>query len=261
MNRLKIILGLSVLLVIAGILIIKFVPPGTSTQPAQALSQPTQALSQPARALSQDDPDFTAIQTTLRTYAEIDNEARYTLDDSRLSEVLANDPRGGLVNPELVKSVQYMSGNPDLKIEDIGFLDVNQVGWAFERKVKQVYDDAIASGKVVVPTPPPYDPSENPVSIDIRGTDADPRAQIPLPNPLIVPEIRAMMVASGLGAELPLPETVKRTPTDFKIISISVEGDLAHAKVNWEYGICDDVLVKKDGSWYLIGHHIIEWHV
>jgi hypothetical protein len=229
MNRFKTVLGLSVVMIISGILIIKIV--------------------QPAHALSQDDPDFIAIQTTLRAYADINDEAEYTLDDNRLSEVLANDPRGGLVDPELVKSVQYMSGNPDLKREDIGFLDVNQARWAFERKVKQVYDEAIASGKVVAPTPPPYDPAENPVSIDIVGTDADPRTHIPKPNPEIVPEVREIEQATGLGATLPVSPSEKIIPTEFQLLSVSVEGDLAHAKVDWYYGLCEDILVKKDGSW------------
>ncbi|MEJ2710831.1 MAG: hypothetical protein P8074_24690 [Anaerolineales bacterium] len=238
MNRLKTILGLTAVLLIAVFLIIKILP---------------------VRVLPATDPDFVAIETTLRTYADIQAQAHYTLDDSRLSEVLSNDLRGGLVDRRYLKSVRYMSGKPYLTTLQVGFLDVNQARWAFERKVKQLYDEAVASGRVTIPTPLPYDPSENPISIDIRGTDRDPRTHF-RPDPRIVPEIRELEQATGLGATLPIPTSEKIIPMGFRILSISVVGNLAYARVDWDYGLCKDTLVKKDSSWYLIGHKIIRWH-
>jgi hypothetical protein len=242
MSRFKTTLGLLAFLVISGIAIIK--------------------IFKPVIPLTPFNPDFIAIQTTLQTFADLDNLASYTFDDSRLSQVLANDPRGGLVDPELLKSVQYMSGNPDLKIEDIGFLDVNQAHWAFERKVKQVYDDAIAKGNVKDPTPTPLASSAIPNSNYRSNRDADQSGNylFHTPDGRVIPEIQAMEKASGLQAMLPVPLPEKRTPTGFKIIFVSVEGDLAYAKVDWNYGLCDDILVKKNGGWYLIGHHIIKYH-
>lgn len=238
MNKFKTILGLMAALLIAIFLIIKILP---------------------VRALPANDPDFIAIQTTLSTYAEIQNQAHYTLDDSRLSEVLANDLRGGLVDRKYLKAVRYMSGKPYLTTLQVGFLDVNQARWAFERKVKQLYDEAIASGRVTIPTPPTYNPSVNPISTDIKGTDRDPRTHF-RPDPRIVPEIRELEQATGLGASLPLPFSEKSAPIGFRILSISVVSNLAYARVDWDYGLCEDVLIKKDGSWYLIGHKIIRWH-
>jgi hypothetical protein len=238
MNRFKTILWLTAALVIVVILTIKILP---------------------MRVLPANDPDFVAIQTTLRTYADIQAQAHYTLDDSRLSEVLANDLRGGLVDGKYLKAVRYMSGKLYLTTLQIGFLDVNQARWAFDRKVKQLYDEAVANGKVIVQTPGPYDPSANPVSIDIQGTDRDARTHFQ-PDPSIFPEIRELEQATRLGATLPVPTSEKIIPMGFRMLSISVVGNLAYARVDWDYGLCKDTLVKKDGSWYLIGHKIIRWH-
>jgi hypothetical protein len=247
MNRLKILLVLSAF-VIAELLIIKY------AQTAQVI--PTTA------------PDFRAIQTTLRTYADIIDEASHTLDDSRLSEVLANDLRGGLVDPQYVKSVQYMTGKPDRKRIDIGFLDVNQARYAFDRRVRQLYDNAIARGElkiIPIPTdnailPTPYDPLDKNITADMRATDQARRTYVWPPNPESVPEIRALEKATGLVAFISVPSTGEKIPTGFKILYISVFGDLAQAEVDWDYGLCNDSLIKKDGSWYLVGHKIIQWH-
>ncbi len=155
-----------------------------------------------------------------------------------------------------------MSGNPDLKIEDIGFLDVNQAHWAFERKVRQVYNDAIANGKVLDPTPTPFASSAIPNSNYKSNRDADRSGNylFHTPDGRVIPEIQAMEKAAGLHAMLPNQPPEKRTPTRFKIIFVSVKGDLAYAKVDWDYGLCDDILVKKGGSWYLISHRIIQYH-
>jgi hypothetical protein len=238
MNRLKTMFGLAAVLVIAAFLVIKILP---------------------VRVLPANDLDFIGIQTTLRTYADIQAQAYYTLDDSRLSEVLANDLRGGLVDGKYLKAVRTMSGRPYLTTLQVGFLDVNQARWAFDRKVKQLYDEAVASGKVIVQTPGSFDPSANPVSIDIKGTDRDPRTHF-RPDPRIVPEIRELEQATGLGASLPLPSSEKSVPMGFRILSVSVMGNLAYARVDWDYGLCEDVLIKKAGNWYLIGHKIIRWH-
>ncbi|RPI23855.1 MAG: hypothetical protein EHM70_22000 [Chloroflexota bacterium] len=164
-------------------------------------------------ALTPNDTDWMAIETTLRTYAEIKEEALYSLDDSRLVQVLANDPRGGLVDPMFLKPVQWMTGNTDLKLKEVGFLHVEQARYAFDREVKELY-----------------------------------------------PEIRELQEETGWLGRLPAPRPEKVTPMSFKILSILVKGDLAYAKVDWGYGLCDDILVNKDGGWYLIGHKVIEWH-
>jgi len=241
-NKRNIFLGLSIISIFSLILTILIVQPALDLSP-----------------LSSDDPDWMAIETTLRTYAEIKEEALYTLDDSRLVEVLANDPRGGFVDPVFLKRVQWMKGNADLKLEEVGFLDTEQSRYAFERKVKELYETAIASGEVAVPTPPPYDPSANPVSEDIRGTDLDPRMHYQ-PDVHIVPEVKALEQETGFLGRFPPQMPDKIVPIGFKILSISVKDDLAYAKVDWDYGLCEDILVNKNGNWYLIGHKVIVWH-
>ena len=214
---------------------------------------------QPVQALSSDAPDWIAIESTLQTFVEIKEFALFNLDDTGLVDVLANDPRGGLVEPEFLKLVQTMARKPDLKLADIGFLDATQARYAYDRKVKELYDHAIASGEVIIPTPPPYDPSDNPISIDIQGTDKDLSLKV-RPDPRIVPEVRELEQETGLAAGLPISANEISLPMGFKIMSIQVKDDLAYAKVDWDYGLCEDIFIKKDGRWYLIGHKIIEWH-
>jgi hypothetical protein len=132
MKNLKIVLAITTVLVVAAFLIFE-------------LSQPARAI-RAARAIPAGSPDFAAIQATLRLYMEIMAEAESTLDGSRLAEVLANDPRGGLVDPKYLQLVQYMTGRPELKLEEIGYLDVHQAQVAFQHRVKALYDQAIASG-------------------------------------------------------------------------------------------------------------------
>ncbi|MDD5371717.1 MAG: hypothetical protein PHQ40_21760 [Anaerolineaceae bacterium] len=215
----------------------------------------------PAQAVvSTDDPDYIAIQSTLQAFAQAKTEIHYSFDDSPLLQVLANDRRGGPVNSGYLKLVQFIQGKPELKVEDIGLLEAYQARLAFERRVEQLYNAALARGEVKPPVRPTYDPSDNPISEDIRGTVNDPSTRPLKPDLREVTAIRRMEKDAGFIAVLPLSRTVKADPSSFKLLSISIDGDLAHAQVDWDYGLEDDILVKKDGKWYLVGVHILKWH-
>ncbi|HMN59836.1 MAG TPA: hypothetical protein PJ988_05700 [Anaerolinea sp.] len=208
----------------------------------------------PAQALSPNDPDYIAIQKTLRTYADIKLDAYFSFDDSRLIEVLANDPRGGLVDEHLLKAVQWMKNDPDLKLEDIGFLDANRSIYYFERTFNQIYEDAVSQGKIATPTPVPLTPVPTPIEIRKSGPSPD--------DPRSLPEIQELIEATGgfIGVRTARSIPEGKSPIGFTLLSVSVNGDLAKAKVDWEWGLADVVLVKKEGHWYIIGENITQWH-
>jgi len=234
MRRFAIILGLLVVFFLTGILTLNIV--------------------RPALALSPDDPDFAAIQKTLRTYADIKLEAYFTFDDSRLIEVLANDPRGGLVDEHLLKAVQWMKDDPNLKLEDIGYLDANRSIYYFERTVNQIYEDAVSQGKIATPTPISLTPVPTPIEIRKSGPNPD--------DPRSLPEIQELIEATGgsIGVRTARSIPEGKSPIGFTLLSVSVNGDLAKAKVDWDWGLADVVLVKKEGHWYIIGESITQWH-
>jgi hypothetical protein len=168
-------IGLLVLLLIAGAL-------------ARVLVQPT-------RALAPGDPDRDAMEKTISKYLDIKAEAQFSLDDSELDTVLANDPRGGKLEDEKIQAVRFMKNDPDLLEDHIGLLDYYQARYSYYRSAKKIYDDAVSSGRIVVPTPVPYDPSDNPVPLERQGTEFDRRTPQPdyvrLP-PESLPEVRAV---------------------------------------------------------------------
>ncbi len=210
--------------------------------------------------ISTNDPDYAAIEATLQKYAFLRVEVQYTLDDAQLSQILANDLRGGLVDAHFLKLVQYIKGNPNLKLWQVGFLDVIQARTAFDRKAKQLYEAALARGEIQPPAKLTYDSSENPVSIDIKGTDKDPRKYISQPNLREVPEIVAMEKEAQFSAFLPVPRTTELQPVKLEIISVHTVGDFGIARVKWEYGMEEDIFVKKGGNWYLAGTTLTESH-
>ncbi len=216
----------------------------------------------PVQALSSGDADYVAIEKTLRTYAEIEAEAIFTLDDSRLSEVLANDPRGGPANDIETQAVRYMQGKPDLKAEAIGLLDIRQALYAYDRKVKQLYDAGIASGSIITPTPEVRDPSINPIPEQLKGNpEYDPSLQTPTVNLYTVPEIKALSEATGYQAVgLPPARPAKIEVEQFTIQAVTVEQDLAHVIADYPYALLELTLVKKEGRWYLVGRRELRPH-
>jgi hypothetical protein len=204
------------------------------------------------------DPDVIAIYDTLSAYAYLRNEIHYTFDDTQLNQILANDPRGGTMKEGYLGVVRYITGKPDLKLADIGFLDYSQARWAFCREVKQLYEAALARGSIM-PTPT-MDPSMNPISIDIQGTDLDPRNRYIPPDLEAVPEIRALEQKAQFFAVYPTPRTEKMSPEPFRLLSVSVTGDLAHTQVDWQYGLVDDIFVKIEGKWRLVGEQTLKEH-
>ncbi len=91
---------------------------------------PTATL-QPLDVYASNNPDIFGIYETLSAYATLRREINYTFDDTQLSELLANDPKGGVMNEGYLGVVRYMQGKPDLKLEEIGFLDYSKARWAF----------------------------------------------------------------------------------------------------------------------------------
>jgi hypothetical protein len=134
-------------------------------------------LNQPGKSLAEDNPDYIAIKNTLQLYLEIDAKARYTLDDSRLSEVLNNDPRGSYSgglgeNRYLVKAVRWYTGNPDIQEDYIGMLDFWHAFYEFNRQATLIYEKAQAMGSLPTPTPVP---TEDPADLDaLRATENAP---------------------------------------------------------------------------------------
>lgn len=216
-------------------------------------------INRPKKSLASSDLDYVAIENTLRLYLKFKAEARYTLDDGRMPEVLANDPRGSPADESDAKLVRFITNNPDLSADDIGLLDVEQALWAYRRLIKQKYDDASARGLLVPPTPEvidPFDVSYGP--LEMRST----------PDPIIVgqselealPEIMDLEKASGRGATLPRPQPDVIMPEQFVIQSITVDNDLAHVIGDYSYAEVDLTFVKLSGQWYLVGSKIIQWH-
>lgn len=220
-------------------------------------------INRPGKNLASSDPDYVAIENTLRSYLGIEAEANFTLDDSRLVEVLANDPRGGLfgddrMNERLLKSVQWFKKNPDLIVDQIGLLDVRQAFYAFRRQAKQMYDDAIAQGKLTAP-----DMDQIIASVDPHEYVGTPEVDLTANATWLLetlPEYKAMLQAAGYdGVSLPGPRPEKIIPPSFTIESISIDNDLAHA-----YGIymgekADFIFIEQDGNWFLIGEYMNWW--
>src|SRR5262249_13341140 len=156
------------------------------------------------------DPTYRAIAGALRLQNEIEAQAIVTLDDSRLTEVLADDPRGGLYgddsNAFYLQTVRWYTGNPQLQGWQVGALSARQAYYGYLRAVRDLYNEALASGA-------------------IKGQTQF--AQLPA--------AQALMQASGFGAStLPsqLPTHVAPVP-DYPIESISVAGDLAYMRVTF----------------------------
>jgi hypothetical protein len=211
------------------------------------------------KRLTPGDPDYVAIENTLRLYLEIDAEARYTLDDSRLSEVLANDFRGGIVGDEeenrfYLKAVQWYKENPYITRFGFGLLDFWHAFYAYNRAVDQIYDASIARG--LMPIPPPDTYEDDSVPLEFRVTP-DP-FQVDLSWLYGLPEVRELMEATGfqsVSIQRPLPETI--VPQAFEIQSITVYNDFAHMVVDM-YAKVDLTFAKIHGRWYIIGSRTIQ---
>ncbi len=115
----------------------------------------------------------------------------------------------------------------------IGFLDKEQAFFTFARKAKQLYEAALASGEI------------------------QPLSQ---PNQEEVPEIVTMEKEAQFSAFLPAPRTAEVQTETYKVLSVHVVGDFGIARVEWDYGVEEDIFVKKGGSWYLVGTTLIESH-
>ena len=196
-------------------------------------------------------------------YLEIDAEVQYTLDDSRLSEVLANGPRGSYMSTEgatkhFVKLVQWYTGNPNIKEDEIRMLDFWNARYAYIRAVKQIYDNAVAKGMLPTPTPAPM---EDPFDIDAMRVAENAPSMAPQTSPESLPEIQALMKETGAQyATLPPPRPEKIVPEQFVITSITIDEDLAHMVGDYQWATVDLTFAKIDGRWYLIGSIIIQWH-
>jgi hypothetical protein len=222
-------------------------------------------LKRPGKSLAEDNPDYVAIENTLQSYFEIDAKARYTLDDSRLSDVLANDPRGSYSGAEgengyLVKAVRWYTGNPDIQEDNIGMLNFWHAYYAYNREVKQIYDNAQAMGKLPMPT---SSPTEDPFDIDVLLSTEN--AHSPIfsgeTSPESLPEIQELMKETGFqSASMPLPQPDVIVPEKFIIQSITVDNDVAHVIGDYPYAKVGLTFVKLSGQWYLVGSKIIQWH-
>lgn len=220
-------------------------------------------FNRPGKTLASDDSDYIAIEKTLHLYLEIDAEIQYSLDDSRLREVLANDPRGSYTgtegaNKHLVKLVQWYTGNPNIKEDEIRMLDFWNARYAYNRAVKQIYDNAVAMGALPTPTPAP---TEDPFDIDAMGVAENAHSRTPQTSPESLPEIQALMEETGIQyATLPPPRPEKIVPEQFSITSITIDEDLAHMVGDYQWATVDLTFAKINGCWYLIGSKIIQWH-
>jgi hypothetical protein len=222
-------------------------------------------MNRPGKSLASDNPDYIAIENTLRSYLEIDAKARYSLDDSRLSEVLANDPRGSYSGAEgenayLVKAVRWYTGNPNIKDDNIGMLDFWHAYYAYNREVKQIYDNVQAMGRLPTPT---SSPTEDPFDIDVLlASESTPSSILPdKTSPESLPEIQELMKETGFqSASLPQPQPDVIMPEQFIIQSITIDNDLANVIGDYSYAEVDLTFVKLSGQWYLVGSKIIQWH-
>jgi len=222
-------------------------------------------INRPGKSLASDDSDYIAIENTLRLYLEIDAEARYTLDDSRLSEVLANDPRGSYMAEDgadkyFLMAVQWYTGNSNIKEGEIGMLDFWHAYYAYNRTVKQIYDNLVAMDMLPTPTPKP---TEDPNDVYVlRTTESTPSSiYAGKTSPESIPEIQELMRETGFQyASLPPPRPETIVPVSFVIQSITVDNDLAHVVGDYTYAKVDLTFAKIDGQWYLIGQSIIQWH-
>ena len=96
----------------------------------------------------------------------------------------------------------------------------------------------------------------------MRATDQARRTFVQAPDPESIPKIWTLEKVAEFypGVRIPDPALVSVKPFGFTLLSVTIEGDLAHARVDWDYGLTDDILVNKNGSWYLVGEEIIQWH-
>jgi hypothetical protein len=216
-------------------------------------------------------PDDIAIEKTLRTYLEIEAEALYTLDDSRLVDVLANDPRGGLVggeelNKRYLQAVQWYKGNPNLKGDEIGCLEARQAFYAFRRQAKQIYDDAVAQGRLTAPDQEDLEKRLASYKKEISISEDQPTPEIYLADIATgqletLPEYKALLAATGYdGFQLPHPLPDQIVPQAFVIESITVDRDLAHVVGDFSHAKVELTFAKIDGRWYLIGQRTIQNH-
>jgi hypothetical protein len=213
------------------------------------------------KVLASNEADYIAIENTLNQYLEIEAEANFSLDDSRLVEVLANDSRGGLfgderMNERFLKSVQWLKNNPDLQVDQIGLLDVRQAFYAFRRQAKQMYDDAIADGRLTAPNRDQIIASVDPHEYDVNTLEVDLTysASMLLHS---LPEYKAMLQAAGYDSiSLPYPRPEKIIPPTFTIESIRIDNDLAHVYGTYIGSEADFIFMKRDGNWFLIGEHV-----
>lgn len=215
---------------------------------------------QPAQSLSPDNSNYVAIEDTIKRFESFRAEAQYSGDGSQMGTVLANDSRGGILNENEQKLVRYIKKDPALGPGQIGLLDYYQSLYIYYQLVKNIYDDAINTGKVTVPTPFPYDPSVNPVPLEYQGTEFDRRMQVPKVELLSIPELAELAQVTGILPYIPPKRPKELYVIGFKILSVTIEGDLARAQVDYTYGLVEDMLVNKDGKWYLVGQKVIKWH-
>jgi hypothetical protein len=192
-------------------------------------------------SLTPDNPEYIAIENTLRKYLEINAEARYTLDDSRLSEVLANDSRGSYSthdgNSALAKAVRWYTGNPLVMENHIGMLDFWHAYYAYNRQVKQLYNAAVAK-------------------------EGQSSSQVAAPiSPESLPEVRQLMEETGFqGASLPPARPQVIVPENFVIESVKVFLGEAYVVGDYPYARVGLTFVKRSGQWYLVGSKILQWH-
>jgi hypothetical protein len=183
------------------------------------------------RPLATDDPIYLAIADTLRRYQALEAEAVYTLDDSRLSEVLANDRRGGLaggadLNAYYLRAVRWHTGQPDLRGDEFGLLDFRRAYYAYLREVRRIYSEALATGEISAET-----------------------------APFQLPAVEALMRATGMQvASLPPPKPEVIEPADdYLIYSIAVKSDLAYMRVEFPCAQSELIFAELEGHWYYIG--------
>lgn len=257
MKRTKEILGLLALLLVIGVLLM--------------------AIFHPAKSLSLDDPDAIAIEKTMRTFEEIKARSNFTADGIGLDQVLANDPRGGKSFEMDYQLVRYMKRDPNLKEDQMGLLDYFQSLYACRRLAGTLFNEAVQSGRFIIPTPVLNAPANNSVPADFnvptriatptpydQTFSTDPYADTwsspdKVSGPHSLPEIRALEKKGGTRCSaLPRALPAKLRVLTFTIQSITVESDLAHVVAKYQDGLYKEILVKKGGNWYLIGEKLLK---
>jgi hypothetical protein len=183
--------------------------------------------------LSPADPQYQEIAQVYRRSRETSASAACQSDPSHLSEVFANDLRGGPIRENYYQVLQYTqrSSSPILNYFHAGALDAEEAYIAWYSLAHPFYVDKIEK------------PTHEGRMYQMSDLDL----------------VHEMEAASGFSAIGPNYCNYGSGYYDSdKILSINRAFDIAHVTVDYTIAIQEIALVKRSGKWYVIGRKTVK---